>query len=322
MKHSIRFARTYEDLFTSNPLVSQPYTNKWRHTYNDWFMVPQERYSIEPPEHKQATLDIPGGNGFLDYSEALTGYPLYKNREGTMTFKIMNDRVPNERSPFVSQGPFELLWNNIYRDICMFLHGKNAYMLLEDDPEWYYYGRFTVGRYDASDGKMSQIKIDYNLQPFKNMSRVPIASLDKGTWYWDVIPLTDRPENNDIPLFIPNRVDLNVESNEYTEIKIGILGEQPVIPKFIFSNTGEMNEGEPVNPLYVRYRNDALKIKAFERKLVVNQGLGTFVDEQIVFSNVLNSQTLYLPDSVTERDFCLEVKGQGTITIDYEIGVI
>lgn len=321
MKHSIRWAKNIEDLYTSNPLVSQPYSNAWRHSFNDWFLVPEERFSIVPPDHKEATLDIPGGNGFLDYSEALTGYPLYKYREGALSFKIMNDRVPNERSPFASMRPFNLLWTDIYRDICMFLHGKRVYMLLEDDPEWFYYGRFTVDKYDASDGKMSTIKISYKLEPFKNLSMIPFNSEQENDWYWDILQLTDRPENNNIDLYIPRYVNLDIEAEDWTEVKIGLLGEKPTIPEFIFSNT--QSGGEPISPLQLRFRSDALKIKPIVRTLVVNKGLGTFVDEQIVFSNVYNGHSIYIPSTEdVQRDFTLEFKGQGTVSINYEIGVI
>lgn len=43
-------------------------------------------FSATAPEVETFTVDIPGRNGLLDYSEALTGSPVYKNATLSATF--------------------------------------------------------------------------------------------------------------------------------------------------------------------------------------------------------------------------------------------
>jgi hypothetical protein len=57
--------------------------------------------------------------------------------------------------------------------------------MLEDDPSWYYKGRFTVERYDASDAANSHITIAYKVYPFKKLS---INNVSFET-YFDAQPL-------------------------------------------------------------------------------------------------------------------------------------
>lgn len=55
-----------------------------KNTWDDWHIVPSSRPVIKPPTKKTNYLDIPGADGNLDLSEALTGYPVYNNREGSI----------------------------------------------------------------------------------------------------------------------------------------------------------------------------------------------------------------------------------------------
>ncbi len=42
-------------------------------------MVLLDGYTLEPPEPKTYTVDIPGGNGIIDLTEALTNDVVYNN---------------------------------------------------------------------------------------------------------------------------------------------------------------------------------------------------------------------------------------------------
>lgn len=58
-----------------------------------------ENFKIGLPEPKLTTIDIPGRNGKLDMSEALTGYISYYNREVELVLGIIGDdaTVENKR---------------------------------------------------------------------------------------------------------------------------------------------------------------------------------------------------------------------------------
>ena len=58
-----------------------------RNTWDDWFLVPTERPSVNNPDYKSNYIDVPGANSSLDFTESLTNYPLYANRTGSWTFR-------------------------------------------------------------------------------------------------------------------------------------------------------------------------------------------------------------------------------------------
>ena len=191
--HSIVFATTLEDLY-NNHKINFDDTNigagKTRHTSLDWFMAPTERPSIEKAAVKENYIEIPGINGGLDLTESLTGFPLYNYIEGSFEFNILNDRklpILNENGE--KTGEKEISWEVLNRDIRSFLNGKRRFMMLEDDPGWYYEGRFTVEKYDASEASNSKIVISYKVYPYKKLTTC-IECTNPLNSFFDTISLT------------------------------------------------------------------------------------------------------------------------------------
>ena len=193
--HGIVFATKIKELFNNHTInfdgvnIGAGYT---RHTYLDWFLVPTERPSIEKAPVKEHFIDIPGSNGGLDLTESLTGYPLYDFIEGDFEFNILNDRVLpilNDNCEVTKET--YISWEVLNRDIRNFLNGKKLYMMLEDDPSWYYYGRFTVEKYDSSESSNSKIKINYKVYPFKKLATYDQLETVYRNTYFDTMPLTD-----------------------------------------------------------------------------------------------------------------------------------
>lgn len=122
-----------------------------KNTWDNWHLVPTSRPVFNPPKQKIKTLEILGGNGIIDLSESLTGYPLYENREGSFEFVVMNGYKP---------------WQEAYSDISDYIHGRKMRAVLEDDPYYYYEGRFSINAW-KSDKNNSFITIDYNVAPYK-----------------------------------------------------------------------------------------------------------------------------------------------------------
>ena len=122
-----------------------------RNTWDNWHLVPTSRPLVEPPSVRTNYIDIPGASGSLDLTEALTGYPTYNNRSGSWEFLVMN----GYRS-----------WDVAYSDIMAYLHGKKLRAVLDDDPDYYYEGRFSVNGW-SSDKNWSKITINYNVGPYK-----------------------------------------------------------------------------------------------------------------------------------------------------------
>lgn len=174
LPHSIVFATDLGSLYNNHKInldTERAGAGNTRHTFLDWFLSPVERPSIDKAEVKENYIEIPGTNGGLDLTESLTGSPLYKYIEGTFEFKILNDRklpILNNKCELTKEK--EITWEYLNRDIRSFLNGKERYMMLEDDPSWFYKGRFTVGRYDSSETANSKITIAYKVYPFKRLS--------------------------------------------------------------------------------------------------------------------------------------------------------
>lgn len=125
-----------------------------KNTYDDWKLIPTKRPAISPPDPKTTYVDIPGSNGQLDLSEVVSKRPVYSQRKGSFSFKVLNDYSEYKG------------WVDIYQTILNYLHGKRMKMILEDDPKYYYEGRYSVKSW-SSDKDYSTINIDYNVDPFK-----------------------------------------------------------------------------------------------------------------------------------------------------------
>lgn len=122
-----------------------------KNTWDDWHLVPTSRPLVETPGVKTHFVDIPGGDGQLDLTTALTGRPLYGNRSGSWTFLVMNGYQS---------------WEVLYSNILNYLHGQQFRAVLDDDPGYYYEGRFSVAEWQ-SQKDWSRIIINYILGPYK-----------------------------------------------------------------------------------------------------------------------------------------------------------
>ncbi len=130
-----------------------------KNTWDDWHLVPTSRPVFNPPAQKVKTIDIPGGDGVIDLSQALTGYPVFQNRAGSFEFIVPNGFEPWEAGK-IEQTP----WHSVYSEIMDLIHGQSLRAILEDDPEYFYEGRFTVNSW-KSQKDWSRITIDYSVAP-------------------------------------------------------------------------------------------------------------------------------------------------------------
>ena len=135
-----------------------------KNTWDDWHLIPKSRPVFNPPPAKTTYVEIPGGDGILDLTTALTGRTLYKNRTGSMEFYVENGFKD---------------WTVLYSEIMAYLHGQKLKAILADDPAFYYEGRFTINRW-KSDPQRSIITIDYDVGPYKLNG---IGSDEE--WLWD-----------------------------------------------------------------------------------------------------------------------------------------
>lgn len=93
--------------------------------------------SIGAPTVKTSYVSIPGGDGSLDYSEFYGG-PKYDNRTLTMNF------ASTTRSYAGRMAQDSAVKNA--------LHGQRRTVIFDDDPDFYYIARLTVGDWYNEDG--------------------------------------------------------------------------------------------------------------------------------------------------------------------------
>lgn len=137
-----------------------------KNTFSDWHLVPEARPIIALPSQKTKYLELPGADGVIDLSESLTGGPLFNNREGSLSFYILNGH-----DSFI----------NIKTGIATYLHGRRLKMVMEDEPGYYYEGRFSV-EFDNDDSlNHAKCTISYNLNPYKRTCTISGATItDRG----------------------------------------------------------------------------------------------------------------------------------------------
>lgn len=122
-----------------------------KNTWTDWHLIPSSRPVFSPPPVKSKFIDIPGADGEVDLTALFTGGPTFGNRTGSFEFIV----APGYSS-----------WDVTYSTIMNFLHGQRMNAVLEDDPLYFYNGRFSISEW-RSDKAYSLITIDYSVGPHR-----------------------------------------------------------------------------------------------------------------------------------------------------------
>lgn len=210
-------------------------------TWDDWRLIPTSRPVVAPPSQKTNYVDIPGANGSLDLSTALTGIPVFENRSGSFEFAL----------PDADKD-----WAGMYSYIANFLHGRRLKMVLEDDPAYYYVGRFSISDW-TSDENYTSVSIDYELEPLKN----DIYN-NADEWLWNpfdfINQVTRDIENINItstnktitindPTSYPSIPTIVVNSMTSSTMTVAFDGE-------FYSGTYDLNVGENIIPQIIIYK--------------------------------------------------------------------
>ena len=134
-------------------------------SYEDFGLVPTSRPLFHPAEPNYIKTEVPGRDGALDNSRALTGEITYKERTGEFEFKVEEGRN----------------WAEVYSEIQNYLHGKKMKVILEDDPDFYYDCELKVNDWKSEEME-SLIVIDAMAYPYKRkINETVIHSAVAGT---------------------------------------------------------------------------------------------------------------------------------------------
>lgn len=75
-------------------------------------------------------------------------------------------------------------WIDLYTELLAYFHGQERDMILEDDPAYFYRGRFELGDYDTQND-FSHITVSYDLYPYKRDINTYVKN-----WLWDPFDFT------------------------------------------------------------------------------------------------------------------------------------
>lgn len=167
MYHSITFNQGYDS--EERPINE-------RNTWDSWHLIPASRPLVNPAPAKTTFVEIPGADGTLDLTTAMTGRPMYGDRTGSWSFYVENGFKD---------------WSNLYSEIMNYLQGKKYQARLEDDYGYYYEGRFWVNEW-RSDPARSMITISYEVGPYKMYE-----GAESGKWLWDPFYFGDHDVPSD-----------------------------------------------------------------------------------------------------------------------------
>lgn len=135
-----------------------------KHTWRDWGLR-MVACQIPMPEAQTMTVDVPGMDGVIDLTEALTGAVCYQNRELTFQFDHTEGNMAR--------------WHAMRGQIAAYCHGKRMKMILDNDRGYYYYGRVHV-ELTKGNAINSLVALTINAEPY----RYEVATSSE-PWLWD-----------------------------------------------------------------------------------------------------------------------------------------
>nr|DAL66487.1 MAG TPA: distal tail protein [Caudoviricetes sp.] len=134
-----------------------------KHTLKDWNLG-WLSITLGFPEAKTYEQDIPGADGIIDLTEAVTGDVKYKQRSISMEFDMLDTDY------------FD--WQAKLSEIANHLAGQKYKIFLGSDPAFYYIGRLKLDT-EKTEKAESKITISGEVDPYKYEK---YSSLDDWTW--------------------------------------------------------------------------------------------------------------------------------------------
>lgn len=110
-------------------------TGEQYHTLRDWGLAIGNNNYIGSPEVEKNYIEVPGMDGMLDMTEAVTGRPIFKSREIKINFGGIRERQS---------------WDSVISDIRNKIHGQKIKITFDNTPDYYWLGRAEVIDFDRS----------------------------------------------------------------------------------------------------------------------------------------------------------------------------
>lgn len=158
-----------------------------KHSWSDYGLILIS--TLTPcPTVKKHEVDIPGADGLIDLSEALGGVR-YNQRTITMTFAF-------------AEGYWRRYSKN--SEVANALHGRRMKVVLDDDSNYYYYGRVNFDSW-AVDKSLGILSFTVTAEPYKYEM---LSSMDE--WLWDTFSFEDGIIRNYKDMDIDGEQDIRI----------------------------------------------------------------------------------------------------------------
>lgn len=180
-------------------------TGRTFHTITDWDLGLSNNNYIGDPEMETTYISVPGRDGLIDASEAVTGRRIYKRRE--LAFE-MGGIHPH------------LNWDAIISGMRNEIEGRVCHLILDNDEEYYWRGRVYIQDFDRFRGLGTFTLAVPNADPYKyevHSSSEP--------WLWD-------PFNFETGVIIQEEAHIIVGSDTITIPH----GHMPTCPELVVSD--------------------------------------------------------------------------------------
>jgi hypothetical protein len=133
-----------------------------KHSFDDLNLI-LSKAEIPPAAPKFAFVDLAGGDGSVDLTEAL-GEVKFNNRECTFTFTVLPSDDFEEKK----------------REVSNLLNGRRFNITLDKDPDYYWDGRCSVNEY-VSDKMLRQIVVGAVVAPYKLKTTQTVVNVPAGS---------------------------------------------------------------------------------------------------------------------------------------------
>lgn len=153
------------ELITNGLTILVENTGATYHTLNDWGLYVSNTDYIKEPEQNVNYVSVPGRDGYIDLSEAVSGRVTYLKRSIDIRLSGLNDKTQ---------------WDSVMSSIRNKINGRICHFIFDNTPTWYWRGRVDVNDFSHS-LKLGVFNIRMpNADPYKYSV---YASNDP--WLWD-----------------------------------------------------------------------------------------------------------------------------------------
>lgn len=199
-------------------------TGKKFHTLDDWGFALGNNNYIGDPEPETKYISIPGRDGMLDISEAVTGRTTYKKRE--LSFLLGGIRHVES-------------WDSVISELRNQVNGRMCKIIIDNDKTFYWRGRTYIVGFDRM-RELGQFTLSI---PEADPYKYNVESSNE-PWKWDPF--------NFITGIITNIGAQHIDGSGYVIIPSGYM---PVTPEFEVNNMTSSD-------FYVAYKGKTYQLNA------------------------------------------------------------